>query len=1204
MIAVGPEGTLFVADGNTEVAPRIWRLDPDGRARIHAGLPVSGCRHLGTVDARPAVGETTLNGVNAMAVGADGTLYYADNDSQSYYTGTTCSGSTSTRNYPSIRRVAAPLPTPAYDAGSGVVFTIASRDGSELYGFDKYGHHKETRDARTGSLARTFDYDSSGRVTYVRDYDDPANLTTSGKYTQLTYNSTSVDIVGPYGHTTQMTLDSTTKYANSILDPIAIADASDYGYRIETDSGGLITKITDARDQVHLFQYDSYGRLTRDANPSAGVKTLVPTWSAGQTTTTQVTTADGRVSTFVVQPLNGGQKRTMTDPAGLVSTWERLPGYANRETRADGSTLEWTEAVDPRLAMQAPITTTSTEKLTVTTGTDLTNVRTQSSTASCAASACAGTPYATCGPTNLLQLRERTDTRVVNSHSYTTYYNSCGTGSVPTETMTTPVGRTRTVTFDAQGRPKTVAVPGINTVTMNYDSSGRLSEVRQGSGGLERVLSRSYYSASSTGGSGERKGQPQDVSINFGTPITTTFATYDAMAQPLTVTLPGTSRTLTMSYDYNGNLSSLDPPGSTATSHAFGYEGTDRPASYTPPAVSGTNMPTQKVYNRDGQVSTLLRPDGDNVTYGYDSAGRPSSVSHALRSLSYGYDTVGRLATISTSDGQNLTNTFTQTGALLRSVKWTGTIGGTSGLTASFGYNNDFRIATEDAGDVRAEYGYDNDGLISTVTVKSWNGSSWSTMTNGTFNVTRDPSSNMNGLISATSVGSVSDTRTFNGFGELDHYKAWDGSTTYVEYDLDATNYERDKLGRIVRRAETSPTSRTWDYTYHVAGWLTGVTEGGATKEAYTYDANGNRSTATNNLFTASSIPSGSTTIDAQDRLVTYPASGTNKTFTYKKNGDRLTRADASGTTTYTYDAFGNLVTVALPGSNTITYVIDGLGRRVGKKVNGTLKQQWIYGNQLRPILELDGSGNYKARFIYATHVNVPDIIVSYTGTGPGTPSTVYRVITDHLGSVRAIVSAAGGSAGWTFDYDAFGNVLSNSPSYPAVTGTPDPMQTFAFAGGMYDPHSKLVRFGARDYEPETGRWVQKDPLGFRAGDLNLSSYAFGDPISHQDPDGKQVAEICEEIGQGLPPQYKWIALGIGLIAAAASTLSSPMPRVGPMCPPCPPPRPPRHDTSHSHYPCMDHCHYFEMNQNPFTCKRYEKQKSDVVCVEPGQSCP
>jgi len=56
--------------------------------------------------------------------------------------------------------------------------------------------------------------------------------------------------------------------------------------------------------------------------------------------------------------------------------------------------------------------------------------------------------------------------------------------------------------------------------------------------------------------------------------------------------------------------------------------------------------------------------------------------------------------------------------------------------------------------------------------------------------------------------------------------------------------------------------------------------------------------------------------------------------------------------------------------------------------------------------------------------------------------------------------------------------------------------------GGIYDPDTGLVRFGARDYDPEVGRWTSKDPLLFNGGDSNLYAYVGNDPINFIDPKG------------------------------------------------------------------------------------------------------
>lgn len=86
----------------------------------------------------------------------------------------------------------------------------------------------------------------------------------------------------------------------------------------------------------------------------------------------------------------------------------------------------------------------------------------------------------------------------------------------------------------------------------------------------------------------------------------------------------------------------------------------------------------------------------------------------------------------------------------------------------------------------------------------------------------------------------------------------------------------------------------------------------------------------------------------------------------------------------------------------------------------------------------------------------------------------------------------AHGSVVQKLDYDEFGNVLTDSnPGFIP----------FAFAGGLYDQDTKLVRFGARDDDAEAGRWTTKDPISFSGADTNLYGYV-DDPINRIDFNG------------------------------------------------------------------------------------------------------
>jgi uncharacterized protein RhaS with RHS repeats len=80
-----------------------------------------------------------------------------------------------------------------------------------------------------------------------------------------------------------------------------------------------------------------------------------------------------------------------------------------------------------------------------------------------------------------------------------------------------------------------------------------------------------------------------------------------------------------------------------------------------------------------------------------------------------------------------------------------------------------------------------------------------------------------------------------------------------------------------------------------------------------------------------------------------------------------------------------------------------------------------------------------------------------------------YRIVSDHLGSPRLVVNTADGTVAQRMDYDEWGRVIQDTnPGF----------QPFGYAGGLYDRDTGLVRFGARDYDPETGRWTAKDPIG------------------------------------------------------------------------------------------------------------------------------
>ena len=434
-----------------------------------------------------------------------------------------------------------------------------------------------------------------------------------------------------------------------------------------------------------------------------------------------------------------------------------------------------------------------------------------------------------------------------------------------------------------------------------------------------------------------------------------------------------------------------------------------------------------------------------------------------------------------TSSGTVVT-TYGYNGQLPASETWSGTVSGAVSRT----YDNALRAVshsiTRGATTSTVTLGYDADDLL---------------VSAGSLTLSRSGST---GLITGSTLASIHDTLTANSFGEIDDYAAYYGSgTTNLLFREQVTG--RDDVGRITAKTEVvGSTSHTYAYDFDAAGRLTDVSRDSSAIAHYEYDSNGNRIPLagghTQSTITQVSGELVDAAYDDQDRLRgTEYASGVETLYSYSANGELMSKSvsidETTEVTSYAYDVLGNLREVTLDATGTpvvIEYVIDGNNRRVGKKVGGSLAQAWLYDGQLRIVAEVDGDGVLVSRFVYAAKANVPDYVIQ--------GGTTYRIISDHLGSVRLVVNASTGAAVQEIAYDEFGNVLTD---VVASGFAPVP---FGFAGGLYDRATGLVRFGARDYDAETGRWTAKDPIGFEGGDSNLYGYVSNDPINDFDPTG------------------------------------------------------------------------------------------------------
>jgi YD repeat-containing protein len=99
------------------------------------------------------------------------------------------------------------------------------------------------------------------------------------------------------------------------------------------------------------------------------------------------------------------------------------------------------------------------------------------------------------------------------------------------------------------------------------------------------------------------------------------------------MTMPD-GRIINHTYDANGNLTAVTPPGKSA--HNSSFNSINLPSSYTPPTVVGTGHTTY-AYDSDRRLSLITRPDGETIKFSYDHAGRLSSLVTPTATLDYGY---------------------------------------------------------------------------------------------------------------------------------------------------------------------------------------------------------------------------------------------------------------------------------------------------------------------------------------------------------------------------------------------------------------------------------------------------------------------------------------------------------------------------------------------------------------------------------------
>jgi RHS repeat-associated protein len=1047
-LALAADGSLFIGNGYGTVV----RLAPSGGLSVVAGTGVSGF----SGDGGPAV-FAQLNEPTGISVGVDGSLWVTDNGrlrriDPSGFIRTVAGGG---NDYPNIGL--SPFDVliggrVSEDPNGALYFILGPVRSPHVYRTGNPFPGYNTNDFLVASPDGGQVYQFSAEGRHLRTLDP----VTGAVLYSFIYDGSNLlaGVQDRDGRLTQIQRDAQGN-AQGIISPdgqrTALAVGTDGYLQTITDPAaetvgltyaarGLLATRTDERGFQSTYRYSAGGRLVSDADAAGGAANLQLLASPGSYAVT-MTTATGMTFQHGVQyPTIGGRTRLFTGSDGLPQQYQIAPNGERSFMSPDGSVVTSTLAPDPRFGLQSPIA--SSEQARMPSGLTL-----STSTSRAVTLGAAGDP---------LSLSTMTDTWTANGKTFTRTFDR----SQMSWTLQTPGGRQSIATVNSVGRPTSFQQGTLGAVQLGYGTGGRLTSITQGSGTDARSVALTYDAV----GRIATMTDPLQQTVSF---------TYDGAGRATRETLPD-GQALALSFDASGNGLNFTPPGRPA--HAFAYSAVNLLASYTPPALPGGAGGTAYAYDADRKLMRVTRPGGQVVTAAYDSASRIATITGDRGVTRFAYDpATSNLSSITAPDGGQVS--YLYDGSLLTRTAWSGAVAGTIDRT----YDADFHVALLAInGGNSVSFLYDADGLLTQA---------------GSLSLQYDP---QNGLLAGTALGVVATSTPYNSFAEPTSASAAASGTA-----LYGSQYTRDKLGRIVQKAETIlGATDTFAYAYDSRGRLTTVVKNGTTMSTYTYDATGNRLSWTGPSSTRAA------TYDSQDRLLQYG----DLTYTYKPSGELATKTQNGHTMSYQYDAFGNLVGATTPDGIVISYLIDGRNRRIGKRVNGTLVTGYLYRDQLSPAAQLDGSGNVVSVFVYATQPNVPDYMLAGGKT--------FRIVTDHLGSPRLVVDTATGEVAQRLDYDEFGQViLDTNPGF----------QPFGFAGGLYDAQVGLVRFGYRDYDPQTGRWTTKDLLGLVSGAATLYQYASDDPVNNNDIMGLNDCANYRPLADWLCTKIKNLAAQLGI---------------------------------------------------------------------------
>ncbi|MEW1722060.1 RHS repeat-associated core domain-containing protein [Streptomyces sp. NPDC093109] len=685
------------------------------------------------------------------------------------------------------------------------------------------------------------------------------------------------------------------------------------------------------------------------------------------------------------------------------------------------------------------------------------------------------------------------------TYSFDYTLSGTGAGKVTGVSVTQPGGSVRRVEFDADGY-------GISDTEAYGSALARRTAYQRGS--YHRVEAVTDPYGRRTDLTYDANGYVTSAKELAGTAQarSTGTAVYDGpYDQPTTVTDP-LGRTTTLAYDDNGDVKKVTDPEGRATTF------THNAAGQVTTVTDASGAVTEYTY-RYGETVQVSDAEGRTGGQFLDAAGRPVVVTDEAGSrTAFTYDSLNQARSVTDPLGRSTTLDYDANGNITALTD-------ARGNTTSWAYDSADRpaSATDPLGGT-AHFAYDVAGRLTEATSRSGQVATaeydlLGRAKNAKYgvDVVGPPESTVTYAYDAvdlprTVTDTASGTQSFT-YDVYDRTKTVTGPTGTVGYEYDGAD----------RRTEMTAAGTTTAYGYDTSGILTSVTTGGQ-KITFGLDAVGREKTAalpggftrttdydrtgttTAINYTRAGSPVGDLAYTRDERSLQTGLSGSlastalpaaesgavfgkdnrittfnGRSFTYDAEG----QLKSDGKRTYDWNARGELTGLSESGGPAGAFGYDPLGTRSSTTLGGDTRKFLTDGSN--PAVEQSATGETKA----TVATSGLDEFLTRTENGK---TQVY--LTDALGTVLGLADPDG-TVATRYTYDPYGQ--------PTASGA-ESTNPYTFTGRENDG-TGLLYYRNRYYDPETGRFISQDPIGY-AGGTNLYQYALSSPTTYTDPSG------------------------------------------------------------------------------------------------------